>query len=77
MNYPRGSQWRKWDLHVHTPVSIVQQYGGDKPEVWEKFFCELEKLPPEFKVVGISDYLFLDGYRRVRDAKHVGRLFEH
>lgn len=19
--YPRGSEWRKWDLHVHTPAS--------------------------------------------------------
>ena len=23
-NYPRGSEWRKWDLHLHTPKS-----GGD------------------------------------------------
>ncbi len=23
MNDPRGSLWRKWDLHVHTPESHV------------------------------------------------------
>ncbi len=21
--FPRGSEWRKWDLQVHTPESIV------------------------------------------------------
>ncbi len=27
--YPKGSEWRRWDLHVHTPKSIIQGYGGD------------------------------------------------
>lgn len=25
--FPRGTEWRKWDMHVHTPESIVQGYG--------------------------------------------------
>lgn len=74
MNYSRGSLWRKWDLHVHTPSSLVQQYGGDTPEAWDRFLNELEALPDEFKALGVNDYLFLDGYRRVRDAKRAGRL---
>lgn len=74
MNYPRGSMWRKWDLHVHTPASIIQEYGGDNDETWERFLGELENLPPEFKVLGINDYLFIDGYRRVREEKTKGRL---
>jgi hypothetical protein len=74
MNYPRGSIWRRWDLHVHTPASIIQEYGGDNDETWERFLSELENLPPEFKVLGINDYLFIDGYRRVREEKAQGRL---
>lgn len=31
-------------------------------------------MPPEFKVLGINDYLFVDGYRKVREAKRKGRL---
>jgi len=23
--YPRGSEWRKWDLHFHTPSSYDYQ----------------------------------------------------
>jgi len=37
LKYSRGSEWRKWDLHVHTPSSLIQHYGGDTDEVWEKF----------------------------------------
>lgn len=74
MRSAEGARWAKWDLHVHTPLSLVQHYGGDTPEAWDRFFGEVEALPPEFKVLGINDYLFLDGYKRVRAAKQQGRL---
>ncbi len=64
-----GSTWKKWDLHVHTPYSIVQRYGGNTDEIWETFITDLEKLPSEFKVIGINDYFFLDGYERVLKEK--------
>lgn len=72
MNDPRGSIWRKWDLHVHTPDSLVQQYGGADP--WRRFLDELEALPAEFKVIGVNDYIFLDGYRRILAERQKGRL---
>ena len=70
----RGSEWRKWDLHVHTPLSIEQEYGGNTPENWERFISDLEKLPSEIKVIGINDYIFIDGYKKVLDEKQKGRL---
>jgi hypothetical protein len=74
-NFPRGSEWRKWDLHVHTPSSIVESYkGSSEDEKWENFIKDLENLPPEFKVLGINDYLFIDGYRKVLEYKNKGRL---
>jgi hypothetical protein len=30
MDDPRGSTWRKWDLYVHTPASLLHQYEGGK-----------------------------------------------
>ncbi len=69
MRRPIGSTWAKWDLHVHTPASLVQEYGGDREEVWARFIADLEALPPEFKVLGINDYMFIDGYRRLRREK--------
>jgi hypothetical protein len=70
----RGSEWNKWDLHVHTPKSIIQKYGGDTEENWEAFITDLENLPEEFKAIGINDYIFLDGYKKVLEFKEQGRL---
>lgn len=75
MSFERGSEWSKWDLHVHTPSSIVQHYGGDNDEVWEKYIQDIENLSSEFKVLGINDYLFLDGYSKLKKEKEQnGRL---
>lgn len=74
-NEPAGSTWKKWDLHVHTPSSIVHNYPGTNEEAWDAFLLNLEALPAEFKVIGINDYIFIDGYERVRKAKlEQGRL---
>lgn len=74
MALSNGSVWRKWDLHVHTPMSIVQHYGGDTPEVWEKYVLALENLPPEIQVLGVNDYIFIDGYRKLLQFKKNGRM---
>jgi hypothetical protein len=53
LKYPRGSEWQKWDLHVHTPESIVNNYLGSSPtEKWDRFLTDIEALPAEFKVLG-------------------------
>ena len=74
MRYPRGSLWWCWDLHVHSPASLVQSYGGNTDEVWARFLGDLENLPEEFKVIGINDYIFLEGYERVLEERKNGRL---
>ncbi|MDB4925535.1 TrlF family AAA-like ATPase [Mucilaginibacter sp.] len=73
--YPKGAEWRKWDLHVHTPYSLVQHFSGqDEDTKWETFITDLEALPAEFKVLGINDYLFIDGYKKVLEYRRAGRL---
>ena len=72
MNDSRGSTWRKWDLHVHTPASLVHSYGAG--DCWSRYLTALEQLPSEFKVIGINDYIFLDGYKRIIAEKAKGRL---
>lgn len=73
-DYTKGSEWRKWDLHIHTPLSIIQNYGGNTLKSWELFISDLENLPEEFKIIGINDYIFLDGYKKVLEFKNNGRL---
>lgn len=67
--------WRKWDLHVHTPDSLRHNYPGNPEQAWKAFLTDLEGLPKEFKVIGINDYIFVDGYEKVLKAKREqGRL---
>lgn len=76
MKISRGSEWRKWDLHVHTPATLCSDYGGNIDDIWKKYFEELERLSTEknIKVLGINDYLFLEGYEKVLKYKKEGGL---
>lgn len=74
--YPKGSEWRKWDLHVHSPLSILNNKypkipNGD-PD-WESFIVKLESLG-DTAVIGITDYFTIDGYKKLKEFKQQGRL---
>jgi ABC-type lipoprotein export system ATPase subunit len=58
MNWPQGSTWRKWDLHVHSPASY--RFAGD----WNQFIIQLGNADCE--VIGINDYFTVAGYKEVR-----------
>ncbi len=73
MAYEVGSSWRRWDLHVHSPDSHTAGYGSSEA-AWERFLDDLAALPPEFGVIGINDYIWVDGYARVLDAHKDGAL---
>jgi len=64
--FPRGSEWRKWDLHVHPPgTHLNDAYRGDsKEKVWEDFCCHLAES--DIDVYGITDYFSFDGFFECR-----------
>src|SRR5664279_5137746 len=68
-SYPRGSEWRKWDLHVHSPCSALNnQFPGNTPqEQWDAYIAALKTLD-DIAVIGITDYFSIDGYKRVAAA---------
>ncbi len=55
MNDPRGSIWRKWDLHLHTPASPDYQ---DKSVSNEEIIETL--LENQIAAVAITDHHFMD-----------------
>ena len=60
--FSRGSEWRKWDLHVHPPgtkLSDGYQCAGDKAELDE--FCETLH-DSDVQAFGIADYFSFDGF---------------
>ncbi len=60
--FQRGSEWRRWDLHLHTPnTKLANGFGGDSAEtIWDKYIDILEKSPVE--AFGITDYFSVDNY---------------
>ena len=43
--YPSGSEWRRWDLHVHTPgTNKNDQYSGKCiEEKWDNFYKSISE----------------------------------
>ncbi len=57
----KGSEWRKVDLHVHTPsTKLNNQYKPNGVDVWDKFSEEIEKS--DVACIGITDYYSVDNY---------------
>lgn len=64
MNFITGSMWRKWDLHIHTPESkLNNQFGND----WDKYIYNLftKAINEKIHVIGMTDYYSIDGYKKV------------
>lgn len=63
--FNRGSEWRKWDLHIHTPESgMNNQYTN-----WDNFVKSLfnKAIEKEIAVIGITDYFTIDGYKKLKE----------
>lgn len=67
-----GSIWRKWDLHIHTPKTKMEdnfRIEGDSndTEIW-KLYCE--KLNDYgASVLGITDYFSVENYHYLLDNR--------
>lgn len=63
--FPKGSEWRKWDLHVHTPASELENQFGDD---WDVYVKNLFKSAIENNIcaIGITDYYLPEGYRKLK-----------
>ena len=72
----RGSEWRRWDLHVHSPLSALANnfpHKQDGAPDWDQYLSALEMLQG-FAALGITDYFSVDGYREIANFKRAGRL---
>ena len=66
LQHPRGSEWRKWDLHVHTPASFEHGFGD-----WDDYIAALEEVR-DIAVLGITDYFTIEGYKKILQLRHDG-----
>jgi energy-coupling factor transporter ATP-binding protein EcfA2 len=71
--FPRGSEWRKWDLHVHIPgTKLSNGYDLKDGELdWDRF-CKIIH-DSDVYAVGITDYFTIDGFFTFK--KHYEALY--
>lgn len=66
--YPRGSEWRKWDLHIHTPASFhwsgkrfnADPKSPDNADLVDEMIHALNSAEPA--VFAFMDYWTFDGW---------------
>ena len=64
-DWPRGSEWRRWDPHVHTPESkLGSPYANMN---WDEYLDALETAAKNsnIAVIGVTDYMTIDGYEKL------------
>ena len=74
-HFARGSEWRKWDLHVHPPgtkLSDEYERKDGKPD-WDRF-CKIIHSS-DVQAIGIADYFSLDGFFTFKE--NYDRIYPH
>ena len=63
--WPRGSQWRLWDLHLHAPdTKLNDQFSSNGGDIWEEYCRRLHDS--QVRAFGITDYFSADCYFTAR-----------
>lgn len=64
----RGSLWKKWDLHLHTPETNLNNQFDDEADVWKAYCERIEQS--DVLVFGITDYFSADNYFKFIEKHH-------
>ncbi|HDR1862206.1 hypothetical protein ROV65_06495, partial [Pasteurella multocida] len=63
----RGSEWGRWDLHVHTKNTAKNdQFKSTDMDA----FCEIlfrKAIKDDIKAIGITDYFSIRNYKEVKE----------
>lgn len=69
----RGSEWHRWEPHIHAPGTILNnQFGATDP--WGTYLTSLESLTPKIEAIAVTDYYVTDTYEEFLKHKAAGRL---
>lgn len=76
----RGSEWRRWELHLHTPgTKKSDQYSGsNETEKWNDFYSAISKYVGKGSdplraicAIAVTDYLSIDNYFKIRNENRL------
>lgn len=69
---PQGSTWNRWDPHLHTPGTILNNQFGKT--TFEEFCTTVNNCVPPIRALGVTDYLSVENYEEVVTRRNAGHL---
>jgi len=74
--FTRGSEWRIWDLHIHTPGTKKndQFTGATLDEKWLNYVASINNSTEEISVIGITDYFSIENYYKFKHLVANGEI---
>jgi hypothetical protein len=71
-SWNRGSTWLRWDPHLHTPETLLNdQFGASG---WDEYLHLIECASPPVVGLGITDYFSIRGYKKLLAYRNTGRI---
>jgi energy-coupling factor transporter ATP-binding protein EcfA2 len=67
----RGSEWHRWDPHLHSPGTILNDQFS---EGWEAYVSRIESITPKIEALGVTDYFSVATYREICVWKATQRM---
>lgn len=64
----RGSQWRRWEPHMHAPGTILNNQFGGGDAAWNAYLSSLEAASPTIEAFAVTDYYLTDTYEADRKS---------
>ena len=69
----RGSEWHRWEPHIHAPGTILNNQFGTANS-WSAYLTTLEALQPEIQAIAVTECYVTDTYEDFLKHKASGRL---
>lgn len=69
----RGSEWHRWEPHIHAPGTLLNDQFGDS-DPWGTYLATLESRTPKIEALAVTDYYTTDGYEEFHRHHALGRL---
>ena len=78
--YIRGSEWRRWELHLHTPYTKKEDkfIGKDSDEKWRFFYSSIRDYVGDGNdplkaicAIAITDYLSVENYLKILNENNI------
>ena len=70
----RGSEWRRWEPHIHAPGTLLNNQFGGGAAAWNQYVTALEISTPIIQAIAVTDYYITDTYEEILRQRASGRL---